>query len=98
MHGSDRNSGVLHAGFYYAADNMKARFCSDGNRQLTENFLDRGLLINRYGKLVVAANVSVQAGLDEFIRRGRLNAVSPAFTCSMPFSAHVVDQIEQLIH
>jgi L-2-hydroxyglutarate oxidase len=86
---------VLHAVFYYIADNMKARFCRDGNRQLTEYFLDRGLPINRCGKLVVAANESEQAGLDELIRRGRLNAVSLAFTCSMPFSFHVVKQIEQ---
>jgi hypothetical protein len=26
-----------------------------------------------------------------------LNAVSPAFTCSLPFAAHVVDRIENLI-
>src|SRR6266850_923780 len=34
-HASGRNSGVLHAGFYYAADSLKARFTRDGNRQLT---------------------------------------------------------------
>lgn len=26
-----------------------------------------------------------------------LNAVSPAFTCSMPFSRHVVDRMEALL-
>jgi L-2-hydroxyglutarate oxidase len=25
-----------------------------------------------------------------------LNAVSPAFTCALPFAAHCVDQIERL--
>ena len=33
LHGSGRNSGVLHAGFYYTADSLKARFSRDGTRQ-----------------------------------------------------------------
>lgn len=35
-HGSGRNSGVLHAGFYYSADSLKAKFTRDGNIQLKE--------------------------------------------------------------
>jgi L-2-hydroxyglutarate oxidase LhgO len=27
-----------------------------------------------------------------------LNAVSPAFTCSLPFASHVCDQIDNTIH
>ena len=30
-HTSGRNSGVLHAGFYYASDSQKAKFCKSGN-------------------------------------------------------------------
>ena len=33
-HASGRNSGVLHAGFYYSADSLKAKFTRDGNRAL----------------------------------------------------------------
>jgi L-2-hydroxyglutarate oxidase LhgO len=57
-HASGRNSGVLHAGFYYTADSLKARLTRDGNRQLTEYCAERGLGINRCGKLVVAKNAT----------------------------------------
>ena len=30
-HSSGRNSGVIHAGFYYTEDSLKARFTRDGN-------------------------------------------------------------------
>ena len=75
-HASGRNSGVLHAGFYYTADSMKARFTREGNRLLTEYCLERGLSINRCGKLVVAQDESDLAGLDELVSRGRNNGVS----------------------
>src|ERR1041384_8601601 len=35
LHASGRNSGVLHAGFYYSPDTLKAKFTRDGNAQLT---------------------------------------------------------------
>jgi L-2-hydroxyglutarate oxidase LhgO len=74
-HASGRNSGVLHAGFYYTADSLKARFCRDGNRALTEYCLERGLPINRCGKLVVARDEHELDRLDELLRRGRANGV-----------------------
>jgi L-2-hydroxyglutarate oxidase LhgO len=57
-HASGRNSGVIHAGFYYSADSLKARFTRDGNRRLTEYCRERGLRINRCDKLVVAKDES----------------------------------------
>lgn len=36
LHASGRNSGVLHAGFYYSPDSLKAKFTWQGNRLLTE--------------------------------------------------------------
>ena len=32
LHASGRNSGVLHAGFYYTADSLKAKFTVEGSR------------------------------------------------------------------
>lgn len=74
-HASGRNSGVLHAGFYYSADSLKARFCRDGNRALRGYCERRGLALNRCGKLVVARSHAELAGLDELYRRGAANGV-----------------------
>ncbi len=75
-HGSGRNSGVLHAGFYYTADSMKARFCRDGNRALRAYCRARGLPLNQCGKLVVAKRSSELPALDELLRRGLANGVN----------------------
>jgi L-2-hydroxyglutarate oxidase LhgO len=75
LHASGRNSGVLHAGFYYSADSLKARFSREGTRQWTELCLERGLSINRCGKLVVAKGPEDLAGLAELKRRGDRNGV-----------------------
>jgi L-2-hydroxyglutarate oxidase LhgO len=75
LHGSGRNSGVLHAGFYYTADSLKARFSRDGTRAWTELCVERGLPINRCGKLVVAQGPEELDGLAELKRRGDRNGV-----------------------
>lgn len=75
VHGSGRNSGVLHAGFYYTADSLKARFTRDGNMRWKQFVQERGLKINRCGKLVVAKNEQEVEGLRELKRRGDLNGV-----------------------
>lgn len=75
MHSSGRNSGVLHAGFYYSADSLKARFTRDGNIALTEFCEEHGLPLNRCGKLVVARSEADLPQLDELLRRARHNNV-----------------------
>jgi L-2-hydroxyglutarate oxidase LhgO len=75
LHASGRNSGVLHAGFYYTADSHKARFTRDGNRALTAYCDERGLRINKCGKLVIARNADDLPGLDELLRRAHANGV-----------------------
>ncbi len=76
QHASGRNSGVVHAGFYYSGDSLKARFTREGNRQLTEYCEERGLPLRRCGKLVVARDGADFAGLDELLRRARANGIA----------------------
>lgn len=75
QHASGRNSGVLHAGFYYGADSLKARFCREGNRELRTYIQAKGLALNACGKLVVAKDESELPGLEELARRGLANGV-----------------------
>lgn len=75
FHASGRNSGVLHAGFYYTSDSLKARFTRDGCRRLTDYCLQRGLQINQNGKLVVARNEGELGDLDKLFLRGGKNGV-----------------------
>ena len=75
FHASGRNSGVLHAGFYYTADSLKAKFTRDGNRLLTDYCDSNGLPIRRVGKLVVAQSEADLPQLDELLRRAERNSV-----------------------
>jgi L-2-hydroxyglutarate oxidase LhgO len=74
-HASGRNSGVLHAGFYYTADSLKAKFCRDGNVAMHAYCKEHGLKVNPCQKLVVAHDESEIEGLRELKRRGDVNNV-----------------------
>ena len=75
LHASGRNSGVLHAGFYYSPDSLKAQFTWRGNRLLTEYCEEKKIQLNKCGKLVVARNRGDHSGLNELLRRGRANGI-----------------------
>ena len=75
QHASGRNSGVLHAGFYYGQDSMKARFSVEGNRAMRQLCEAHDLPIRRCGKLVVARNEAEGAALGGLVARGRANGV-----------------------
>lgn len=76
FHASGRNSGVLHAGFYYTADSLKARFCRDGNRAMTQYCLENNLKINQNGKLVITKNELELNTLQTLYDRGIKNGVN----------------------
>ena len=74
-HASGRNSGVIHAGFYYTPDSLKAKFTAEGNRLLTDYCVKYNLNINRCGKVVVAKDAKELEMLYELKRRGDINGV-----------------------
>lgn len=75
QHASGRNSGVIHAGFYYTPDSLKARLTAEGNRLMTGYCLDNGIDINRCGKVVVAKDEKELRMLHELKARGDKNGV-----------------------
>ena len=74
-HASGRNSGVLHAGFYYSPDSLKAKFTRLGNERLTAYCEEKQIPLNKCGKLVVAKDAADLPSLDELLRRGQINGI-----------------------
>lgn len=74
-HSSGRNSGVLHAGFYYTADSLKAKFTKDGNALMRKYCYDNNLRINECKKVVVAMDEVELQSLLELEKRGKANGV-----------------------
>lgn len=72
-HASGRNSGVLHAGFYYAPDTLKAQLTRRGNQQLREFCFERGVPILESGKVVVAQSPEEVPRIIELYERGVAN-------------------------
>lgn len=58
QHQSTRNSGVIHAGFYYAEGSLKARLCHAAKLELYRYAEERGIPYRQVGKLVVASDES----------------------------------------
>jgi len=72
-HASGRNSGVLHAGFYYTSDSLKARFTVSGNQQMKDYCRKKKIKVNNCGKLVVAQNKEDLIILKNLEGRGKQN-------------------------
>lgn len=74
-HQTGRNSGVVHAGLYYAPGSLKAQLCQAGRVLLRDYCLERGLPYREAGKLVVAVDATELPALAEIERRSRINRV-----------------------
>ncbi|MGH2823003.1 MAG: FAD-dependent oxidoreductase, partial [Thermoleophilaceae bacterium] len=69
------NSGVIHAGIYYAPGSLKARLCVAGASEMYDYCEQRGIPHERCGKVIVARHEGELGALDELERRGRANGV-----------------------
>ncbi len=74
-HQTGRNSGVVHAGLYYAPGSLKARLCAAGRQSMREFCAEKNLPYREVGKLVVAVDETELAALAEIERRSISNGV-----------------------
>jgi 2-hydroxyglutarate dehydrogenase len=74
-HQTGHNSGVIHAGIYYAPGSLKAQLCTAGREDLYRYCDERGIEYERCGKLIIALDETELGKLDELERRGRENGV-----------------------
>ena len=74
-HQTGHNSGVVHAGLYYAPGSLKARLCTDGRQRLRSYCAERGIAYDECGKVVVATDATELERLDEILRRSLANGV-----------------------
>jgi L-2-hydroxyglutarate oxidase LhgO len=74
-HQTGHNSGVVHAGLYYAPGSLKARLCRRGMGLLRDFCSEQGLAYEERGKLVVARDQLEEARLREIQRRALANGV-----------------------
>ncbi|MDE2229002.1 MAG: NAD(P)/FAD-dependent oxidoreductase [Alphaproteobacteria bacterium] len=74
-HTSSRNSEIIHAGLYYPANSLKARFCVAGRKRLYEYCAAHGVATKRIGKLVVATDDDEVPQLAKVMARAAANGV-----------------------
>lgn len=74
-HQTGRNSGVIHAGVYYAPGSLKAQFCRDGAARMREFCNEHGIPWEDCGKLIVATDPAELTRMERLYRRARANGI-----------------------
>jgi L-2-hydroxyglutarate oxidase LhgO len=72
---SSRNSEVIHAGIYYKAGSLMARFCVNGKRALYEYCASHGIPHKNCGKLIVATTPKETEKLQSIRAHAEANGV-----------------------
>lgn len=74
-HQTGHNSGVVHAGVYYAPGSLKARFCRSGAEAMHAFCSEHGLPFERCGKLLVATDALELQRLKGLLERCKQNGI-----------------------
>jgi L-2-hydroxyglutarate oxidase len=74
-HQTGHNSGVLHAGVYYASGSRKAAMCRAGKAQVEEFAREHSIPFGHSGKLIVVLDESERPRLSDLLERARANGV-----------------------
>lgn len=75
QHQTGHNSGVVHAGLYYAPGSLKARLCRHGVSMLREYCGEHGITYEECGKVLVALDDAEQRRLRAIHERALANQV-----------------------
>lgn len=75
QHQTGHNSGVIHAGVYYAPGSLKARACVAGKAKLIRFCEEHRIPYELCGKVIVATEESELPRLHELYKRGQANGV-----------------------
>ncbi|MDR5653502.1 L-2-hydroxyglutarate oxidase [Ruixingdingia sedimenti] len=74
-HQSGHNSGVIHAGVYYAPGSLKARLCRTGAQMMKAFCREEGIVFEECGKLIVATTPLEVERLKDLRQRAEANGI-----------------------
>jgi (S)-2-hydroxyglutarate dehydrogenase len=74
-HQTGHNSGVIHAGIYYAPGSLKARLCREGAAATKAFCTEQGIKFETCGKLLVATNDGERPHMDALFERAKQNGI-----------------------
>lgn len=75
-HQTGHNSGVIHAGIYYAPGSLKARLCREGAEAITVFCAEHAIPFETCGKLVVATDALEASRMDALFERAQTNGIA----------------------
>lgn len=76
LHQTGHNSGVIHAGVYYAPGSLKAEYCKRGAAATKQFCREHGIRFNQCGKLLVASSDRERERMEALYERCHQNGVS----------------------
>ena len=74
-HQTGHNSGVIHAGIYYAPGSLKAELCRRGAQRTKEFCGEQGIPFEVCGKLLVATNALEHTRMEALVERAHQNRI-----------------------